>query len=197
MACASSLPSQRPSPLPVPRRSTGWSRPVFAEHAELAAAEAAQLQAARARRRPSRPAELRSVDHFATGMEVLKDGTELHLASFCLADAELHLNGADDPAFAALKARYSEPERGTGQGSTRHAAEPRPSLKGRRRPDARGRRRPDATVPPDEAAVGRRTGRTTSAAHRPSRPWMDPAQNAESTAGHVAAVVFARKPDGS
>jgi hypothetical protein len=26
---------------------------------------------------------------------------------------------------------------------------------------------------------------------------MDPAQNAESTAGHVAAVVFARKPDGS
>jgi len=32
-------------------------------------------------------------------MEVLKDGTELHLASFCLADAELHLTGADDPAF--------------------------------------------------------------------------------------------------
>ncbi len=36
-------------------------------------------------------------------MEVLKDGTELHLASFFLADAELRLVGADDPAFAALK----------------------------------------------------------------------------------------------
>ena len=35
-------------------------------------------------------------------MEVLKDGTVLHLASFCLADAELRLEGADDPAFAAL-----------------------------------------------------------------------------------------------
>jgi hypothetical protein len=85
------LPCQRPTLLPIPCSSTGWSRPVFAEYAELAAAEAAQLQAARARRRPGRPAELRPIDQFATGMEVLKDGTELHLASFCLADAELHL----------------------------------------------------------------------------------------------------------
>jgi hypothetical protein len=35
------------------------------------------------------------------------DGTELHLASFCLADAELCLEGADDPAFAALKVTYA------------------------------------------------------------------------------------------
>ena len=41
-------------------------------------------------------------------MEVLKDGTELHLASFCLADAELCLAGADDPAFAALKVKYAD-----------------------------------------------------------------------------------------
>ncbi len=41
-------------------------------------------------------------------MEVLKDGTELHLASFCLADAELRLAGADDPAFAALKVKYAD-----------------------------------------------------------------------------------------
>ena len=41
-------------------------------------------------------------------MEVLKDGTALHLASFCLADAELRLEGADDPAFAALKVRYAD-----------------------------------------------------------------------------------------
>ena len=34
-------------------------------------------------------------------MEVLTHGTELHLASFCLADAELRLGGADDLAFTA------------------------------------------------------------------------------------------------
>ena len=42
-----------------------------------------------------------------------KDGTDLHLASFCLAgpgDAELRLTGADDPAFkfTALKAQYAD-----------------------------------------------------------------------------------------
>ncbi len=41
-------------------------------------------------------------------MELLKDGTGLHLASFCLADAELRLEGADAPAFAALKIRYAD-----------------------------------------------------------------------------------------
>ena len=80
---SSPTPSTLPGPLPVPRRSTGWSRPVEADHAALAAVEAAQLQAARARRRPGRPVEPRPVDHFVTGMEVLTDGTELHLASFC------------------------------------------------------------------------------------------------------------------
>ena len=38
---------------------------------------------------------------------MLKDGTELHLASFVLADAELRLEGADDPRFATLKAQYA------------------------------------------------------------------------------------------
>jgi hypothetical protein len=41
-------------------------------------------------------------------MEVLKDGTELHLVSFCLADAELRLAGADGPAFAALMVKYAD-----------------------------------------------------------------------------------------
>ncbi len=45
-------------------------------------------------------------------MEVLKDGMEammeLHLASFCLADSELHLEGTDDPAFAVLKVKYAD-----------------------------------------------------------------------------------------
>ena len=37
-----------------------------------------------------------------------KDGTELQLASFCLADAELHLQRADDAVFAALKHQYAD-----------------------------------------------------------------------------------------
>ena len=49
-------------------------------------------------------------------MEVLKDGTELHLASFCLADAELRLEGADDPMFAVLKAQYADVLGGAPQG---------------------------------------------------------------------------------
>jgi hypothetical protein len=39
---------------------------------------------------------------------VLKDGTVLHLASLCLADVELRLEGVDDPAFTALKFKYAD-----------------------------------------------------------------------------------------
>ena len=90
--------------------SPGWSRPTQADHAELAALEAAERQAARERRRhggPSREAPPLA-GRFAGGMEVLQDGTELHLASFCLGDAELRLDGVDDPAFADLKAKYAD-----------------------------------------------------------------------------------------
>jgi hypothetical protein len=45
---------------------------------------------------------------FAEGVEVLRDGTELHLASFNVADAELRLAGDDDAAFAALKVEYAD-----------------------------------------------------------------------------------------
>ena len=45
-------------------------------------------------------------DRFVDGVEVLKDGTELHLATLCLAEAELRLTGTDDPAFAELKFKY-------------------------------------------------------------------------------------------
>ena len=41
-------------------------------------------------------------------MEALKDGTELQLASLCVADAELGLASADDPAFAALQVKYAD-----------------------------------------------------------------------------------------
>ena len=40
-------------------------------------------------------------------MEVLKDGTELFLASLCLADAELRLVGTYDPASLELKVKYA------------------------------------------------------------------------------------------
>ncbi len=74
--------------------SQGWSRPVHADHAKLAAVEAATRQAARARRSPCRPVEPQCVGCFADSVEVHKHGTELHLTSFCLADAELRLTGS-------------------------------------------------------------------------------------------------------
>ena len=91
-------------------RSKGWSRPVQADHAELAALEAAEQQLARERRRHGGPtrAAPRLDGRFVGGVEVLRDGTELHLASFCLADAELRLEGQDDPAFTALKVEYAD-----------------------------------------------------------------------------------------
>jgi hypothetical protein len=167
------LPSQRPTPLPIPGSSTGWSRPVFAEHAELAAAEAVQLQAARARRRPGRPAELRPIDLFATGMEVLKDGTELHLASFCLADAELHLTGADDPALAALKARYSDVLGGAPHGMPQDRSMELELETG------------DARMPRSDGELAELRAQLIDLL---DRGWIQ-----HSTAGHAAAVVFARR----
>jgi hypothetical protein len=108
-AAADSPPGPTTPPPPAtPHASTGWSRPLQADNAELAAVEAATAQAARARRHPGRPPEPRCVGCFADGVEVLTDGTELHLASFCLADAELRLAGADDVSFAALKAKNAD-----------------------------------------------------------------------------------------
>ena len=78
--------------------------------ADLAALESTQHQAARARRRPGLSPEPHCADRFVDGVELLQDGTELHLASFCLANAELRpgLAGTDDPAFAALKVKYAD-----------------------------------------------------------------------------------------
>ena len=76
--------------------------------AALSVVDAAAVQAARARRRPGRPPEPRCVGRFADGVEVLKDGAELRLAFFCLAEVELRLVGADDSAFAALKPQYAD-----------------------------------------------------------------------------------------
>ena len=64
-------------------RSTGCSRPLHADHADLAALESAQRQAAHARRRPGLPPEPLCADRFVDGEELLKDGTELHLFATC------------------------------------------------------------------------------------------------------------------
>ena len=72
----------------------------------------AALEAANCSTPPGRPPQDEPRNHGlfaqADGMEVLTDGTEIHLASVCLADAELRLGGADDLAFSALKAQYAD-----------------------------------------------------------------------------------------
>ena len=176
-------PTTPPAPAP-PRSSTGWSRPLHADHAELAAAEAATAQAARARRRPGRAPAPRCIGRFADGVEVLKDGTELHLASFCLADAELCLAGADDPAFSTLKVRYADVLGGAPPGM--------PPDRGMELELETG----DAPMP--RSRPGKRLSDGELAELRAQlidlldRGWIQ-----HSTAGHAAAVVFARKPDGS
>ena len=166
--------------------SPGWSRPTQVDHAELAALEAAERQAARERRRrggPSREAPPLA-GRFAGGMEVLRDGTELHLASFCLADAELRLDGVDDPAFAALKAKYADVLGGAPPGlpperdmelviETGDAPMPR-------------------SRPVKRLSEGELTELRTQLVDLLDRGWIQ-----HSTAGHAASVVFARKPDGT
>ena len=166
--------------------SPGWSRPTQADHAELAALEAAERQAARDRRRnggPSRAAPPLA-GRFAGGMEVLRDGTELHLASFCLADAELRLDGVDDPAFAALKAKYADVLGGAPPGlpperDMELVIETGDSPMPRSRPVKR-------------LSEGELTELRTQLVDLLDRGWIQ-----HSTAGHAASVVFARKPDGT
>ena len=166
--------------------SPGWSRPAQVDHAELAALEAAERQAARERRRhggPSREAPPLA-GRFAGGMEVLRDGTELHLASFCLADAELRLDGVDDPAFADLKTKYADVLGGAPPGlpperdmelviETGDAPMPR-------------------SRPVKRLSEGELTELRTQLVDLLDRGWIQ-----HSTAGHAASVVFARKPDGT
>ena len=173
-----------PPPPLLPRRSTGWSRPVDADHAALAAAEATQLQAARARRRPGRPSEPRHTGCFADGMEVLQDGTELHLASFCLADAELRLSGTDDPAFAALKTKYADVLGGPPPGM--------PPDRGMELELETGDARMPRSRPVKRLSDGELAELRAQLIDLLDRGWIQ-----HSTAGHAAAVVFARKPDGS
>ena len=181
---AAAPPTPPLSPAPPLRRSPGWSRPVHADHAELAAAEAAALQAARARHRPGRPPAPRCAHRFADGMEVLRDGTELHLASFCMADAELQLFGADDPAFAELKAQYADVLGGAPPGM--------PPDRGMELELETGDAPMPRSRPVKRLSDGELAELRAQLIDLLDRGWIQ-----HSTAGHAAGVVFARKPDGS
>jgi hypothetical protein len=135
---------------------------------------------ARERRRPDRRSRVAPslAGRFVGGTEVLRDGAELHLASFGLADSELRLEGADAPAFAALKAEYAHVLDGPPPGLElviETGDTPMP------------RSRPVKRLSEGELAELR-----TQLVDLLDRGWIR-----HSTAGHAAAVVFARKPDGT
>ena len=164
--------------------SSGWSRPVQADHAELAALEAAQRRAARERRRRGVGNQPIPACLFTDGREVLRDGTELHLASFCPADVELRLAGVDDEAFAELKEKYADVLGGAPKGM--------PPDRGMELVLETG----DAPMP--RSRLVKRLSEGELAELRGQlvdlldRGWIQ-----HSTAGHAASVVFARKPDGT
>ena len=174
------------APGPGGARSKGWSRPAQADHAELAALEAAAREAARARRRhggPSRAAPPLA-GRFVGGVEILRDGTELHLASFRLADAELRLEGSDDPAFAALKAEYADVLGGAPPGL--------PPDRGMALVIETGDAPMPRSRPVKRLSEGELAELRTQLVDLLDRGWIQ-----HSTAGHAASVVFARKPDGT
>ena len=185
LPATSSSPSAPPSVLSC--SSTGWSRPVHADHAELAALEEATRQAARSRRRPGRAAfdvDPMAGPRFAAGFEVLKDGTELHLASFRLVDAELHLTGTDDPAFTEVKARYADVLGGVPSGL--------PPDRGMELILETGDAPMPRSRPVKRLSDGELAELRTQLIDLLDRGWIQ-----HSTAGHAASVVFARKPDGT
>ena len=185
-SCPITSPPSGPKPAAHHVRSTGWSRPAQADHAELAALEAAERQAAHARRRHGTPtcATPPLTGRFRDGVEVLRDGTELHLASFRLADAELRLGGADDPAFTALVAEYADVLGGAPPGL--------PPDRGMELVIETGDAPMPRSRPVKRLSEGELAELRTQLVDLLDRGWIQ-----HSTAGHAAAVVFARKPDGT
>jgi hypothetical protein len=165
---------------------SGWSRPAQADHAELAALEAAERQAARARRRHGGPTRTPPLvaGRFVDGVEVLRDGTELHLASFCLAETELRLVGEDDPAFATLKTEYADVLGGAPPGL--------PPERGMELVIETGDAPMPRSRPVKRLSEGELAELRAQLIDLLDRGWIQ-----HSTAGHAASVVFARKPDGT
>jgi len=177
------------APPTVPTSSSEWSRPRQVDHADIAALEAAERQAARDRRRHGGPSRVPPPlgGRFLGGMEVLRDGTELHLASFGLADAELRLEGADDPAFAALKAEYADVLGGAPPGL--------PPERGMELVIETGDAPMPRSRPVKRLSEGELAELRAQLVDLLDRGWIQ--HSSDSTAGHAASVVFARKPDGT
>ena len=158
--------------------NSGWSKPLWADHAGLAALEATARQRGRIRRglggEPPR---------FAEGVEVLQDGTELHLASLG-PDASLRLDGQDNPAFENLQEHFKDVLDGAPPGL--------PPDRGMELELETGDQPMPRSRPIKRLSDSELTELRKQLTDLLDRGWIQ-----HSTAGHAAAVVFARKPDGS
>ena len=126
----------------------------------------------------------RTLHGVTDGVEVLKDGTVQHLASFSLTDAELRLEGADDPVFAELRVRYADVLGGAPAGM--------PPDRGMELELETGGVPMLRSRPVKRLSEGELSELRAQLIDLLDRGWIQ-----HSTAGHAAAVVFARKPDGS
>ena len=110
VATDDSATTEHPPPAspPPPTHHSGLSKP----SEPLGAAEVARLDAAAQARRDRWRRRRCGPDpppaRFASGVEYLADGTELHLASLRIVDSSLELQGADHPAFSKLKSEYAD-----------------------------------------------------------------------------------------
>ena len=171
-----------PPAAPSARVRSAWSKPLFADGAALCAAEAPR------RTRPGRPAGPAPVPGgracFVDGLAQLADGTELHLASFRPADADLHLEGHDDPAFDPLKLEFADVLNGPPRGL--------PPDRGIELELETG----DAAMPRSRP-VKRLSEGELAELRKQLHDLLDNGWIQHSTAGHAASVVFVRKPDGT
>ena len=166
-----------------PARHGGMSKPLEPLGTEELAAVARQRQERRELRRfgSTPPAAL---PRFLDGIELLNDGTELHLASLRLVDTSLTLSGADHPAFAALKDEFADVLGGPPPGL--------PPDRGIELVLETGTRPMPRTRPIKRLSEGELAELRRQLHDLLDRGWIQ-----HSTAGHAASVVFARKPDGS
>jgi len=121
-------------------------------------------------------------------MELLSDGTELHLASLRFVDASLTLQSTDHPAFAALKTEFADVLGGPPRGL--------PPDRGIELVLETGDRPMPRTRSIKRLLEGGLAELRRQLLDLLDRGWMI-AWNQPSTAGLAASVVFARKSDGS
>jgi hypothetical protein len=181
-------PRPRPRPCHHSARHSGLSKPVE----PLGAAEVARLDAAAQARRERWKRRRCGLDpalsRFTTGTdstpERLTNGTELHLASLRFVDTSLKLQGADHPAFAALKSEFADVLGGPPPGL--------PPDRGIELVLETGDHPMPRTRPTKRLSEGELTELRRQLLDLLDCGWIQP-----SMADHAASVVFARKPDGS